>query len=199
MKTRKQLIAAMVGAALAIGSTQLLADSQQSGTYGPGYAMGPGMMYGYGGGYAMGPGMMYGYGPGYGMGPGMMYGYGAGYGMGPGMMYGYGGGYGMGPGMMWDYGSAYGAGPALNLSDAQRGKIGKIREELWSKQLPLMNKMHEEYAAGANARDDATAQQSYNEFAQLRQQMFDNMLAARKQMDGVLTKEQRQQFGGWGY
>jgi len=85
------------------------------------------------------------------------------------------------------------------LSDEQRSKIGKIQEELWAKQLPLMNKMHEDYAAGANAKDDATAQKSYAKFAQLRQQMFDNMLAARKQMDGVLTKEQREQFQGCGY
>jgi hypothetical protein len=74
------------------------ATSYQAG-YGPGYGMGPWMMYGYGpgyninatgtptGGYWMGPGMMYGYGPGSHMG------YGLGYWMGPGTMYGYGPGY----------------------------------------------------------------------------------------------------------
>ena len=58
MKVCKQLIAALVGAALAVGSTQLFADPPQGG----GYGMGPGMMGGYGpgtmGGYSMGPGMM---------------------------------------------------------------------------------------------------------------------------------------------
>lgn len=200
---RKTLTAAALIGAAALG-TVAVADPQ--GGYGPGY--GPGMMGGYGPGYGMGPGMMGGYGPGYGggygpgmmygygMGPGMMYGYGPGYGMGPGMMWGYGHGYGMGPGMMWGYGPGYGggAGPALNLSDEQRSKIGKIQEDLWRKQWELMGKMQEEYARGSDADDDAAAQKTYKNIADLRQKMFNNSLAARKQMDAVLTKEQREQL-----
>jgi Spy/CpxP family protein refolding chaperone len=167
MRTRKQMIAALVGTALALGSAQLFADTAQGGAYGPGYPMGPGMMYGYGPGYAMGPGMMY--------------------------------GYDAGPGAMRGYGCGYGAGPALGLSDEQRSKMGKIQQELWGKQRALMDKMYEEYATGANAKDDASARKSYDKIAQLRKQMFDNMLAARKEMDGTLTKEQREQMRGWRY
>ena len=129
----------------------------------------------------MGPGMMGGYGTGPGMtGPGMMGGYGpggygpGGYGMGPGMMGGYGpggygpGGYGMGPGMMGGYGG-YGG---LNLTDEQRAKIDAIQQEASRKQWDLMGKTHEQMSA--------------------------LMLDARKRVDAVLTKEQREQLSrGW--
>jgi len=140
-----------------------------------------------------GPGMMGGYG-GYGMGPGMMGGYG-GYGMGPGMM----GGYGMGPGMMGGYGPAYGAGASLNLTDEQRSKIGTIQEDLRSKQWDLMGKIREEYARRAQAPDDAAASKADDQIAALQQQMLSNATASRKQMDLVLTKEQRQQLRRDGY
>ena len=119
----------------------------------------------------MGPGMM----GGYGTGPGMMGGYGpggygpGGYGMGPGMMGGYSpGGYGMGPGMMGGYGG-YGG---LNLTDEQRAKIDAIQQEASRKQWDLMGKTHEQMSA--------------------------LMLDARKRVDAVLTKEQREQLSrGW--
>ncbi|MBI4203630.1 MAG: Spy/CpxP family protein refolding chaperone [Betaproteobacteria bacterium] len=142
-----------------------------------------------------------GYGPGWGMGPGMM----GGYGMGPGMMGGY-GGYGMGPGMMWGRGPGYGAGPAygLNLSDEQRTNISTIQEDTGRKQWDLMTKMQEERARlnelyYSDKRDDAAISKTYKKMSELRQQMFDNSLAARKQVDGVLTKEQREQFRRRGY
>lgn len=154
---------------------------------------GPGMMGGYGA-YGMGPGMMGGYG-GYGMGPGMM----GGYGMGPGMMGGYGGGYGMGPGMMYGYRGGYGGGAGLNLTDEQRGKIGKIQQDLRSKQWDLMGKIQDEYARRADASDDAAASKAEEQITALQQQMFANATAARKQMEAVLTKEQRQQLRRDGY
>jgi Spy/CpxP family protein refolding chaperone len=199
---RKTLIAAALVGATALGASALAHG------YGPGWGMGPGMMGGYGPGtgggygpgYGMGPGMMGGYG-GYGMGPGMMGGYGPGYGMGPGMMGGYGPGYGMGPGMMWGYGPGYGtgSGPALNLSDEQRSKIDKIQEDTSRKQWELMSKMQEEQGHlnelfYSDKRDDAAISKTYKKVSELRQQMFDNSLAARKQVDGVLTKEQREQL-----
>ena len=109
------------------------------------------------------------------MGPGMMGGYGTGPGMtGPGMMGGYGpggygpGGYGMGPGMMGGYGG-YGG---LNLTDEQRAKIDAIQQEASRKQWDLMGKTHEQMSA--------------------------LMLDARKRVDAVLTKEQREQLSrGW--
>jgi len=152
--------------------------------YGPGMmgqGMGPGMM-----GYGMGPGMM-----GQGMGPGMM-----GYGMGPGMM-----GQGMGPGMMGGMmgpGTMYGANPyaALDLTDAQRTKIADIQEGLWRKHWALMGKMHEEryhmhrWMSG-DAPDDAGARKAYASMAEAHKQMFDATLEARKQIEAVLTPEQR--------
>lgn len=121
-----------------------------------------------------------GYGP-YGMGPGMMGGYG-GYGMGPGMMYGHG------------YGRGYGWGAGLDLTDDQRSKIGKIQQDLRSKQWDLMGKIQDEYARRAAASDDAAAGKADDQIATLQQQMIANAADARKQMDAVLTKEQRQQL-----
>jgi len=174
MKISKQLGAVFLGTALAIGSTEILADPPQNCE--PGTIGGPGM------------GMMGGYGPGYGMGPGMMYGA-PGYGMGPGMMR----GYRMGPGMMWNYGAG------LNLSDEQRAKIAKIQEELRHKQWDLMGKMQDEYARRAEATDDATASRADDRIGELQHQMISNATAARKQFDAVLTKEQRQQMRRQGY
>jgi len=159
--------------------------------YGPGMmgqGMGPGMM-GYGMGQGYGPGMM-----GQGMGPGMM-----GYGMGPGMM-----GQGMGPGMMgygMGAGMMGGANPyaALDLSDAQRAKIAEIQEQLWRKHWALMGTMHEEryhmhrFMSGA-APDDAGARKAYAAMADAHEQMFEAMLDARKQIETVLTPEQREKL-----
>jgi len=149
----------------------------------------------------IGPDMMGGYGPGgYGMGPGMMGGYGpSGYGMGPGMMGGYGpGGYGMGPGMMGGYGPE-GYNP-LKLTDEQRGKIADIQEDVRRKQWALMGSMHElqSRGRGTEAPSDAEARKTYQAAADLRKQMFENSLDARKRIDAVLTKEQREQMRrGW--
>ncbi len=213
MNLRKTLGAvALMGATFV--AAPVLADQPQ-GTYGPG-AMGPGMMGGYGGGYGMGPGMMGGNGPGYGMGPGMMGGYGGGYGMGPGMMGGNGGGcgngagmmggngggYGMGPGMMGGYGM--GAGSPLNLSDEQLAKVAKIRDEARRKQWDLMGKLNEEQAHmrdqyASDKPDDAVLSKAYRRMSELRQQMFDLSLSTRKQVDAVLTKEQRETFRRGGF
>jgi len=180
----------------------------QAGTPQPAQGMGPGMM---GQSQGMGPGMMGpGYGPGMmgqGMGPGMMGpGYGPGMmgqGMGPGMM-GYGMmGQGMGPGMMG--GMMYGANPyaSVDLSAEQRAKISAIQEGLWRKQWDLMGRMHEEryhmhqLMSGAVA-DDAAARKAYQAMADAHKQMFDAMLAARKQIDAVLTKEQRDKLNSGG-
>ena len=202
----KKLTIAAALAAVAIAVTVPLTFAQTGG-----YGMGPGMMGGYGG-NAQGPGMMGGYG-GYGPGAGMMGGYGGygpgagmmggygGYGMGPGMMGGYGGN-GMGPGMMYGYGAN--AAAALNLTDDQREKITKIQEALSTKHWELMGKMQEqqfklrELLASGKA-DDAAIGKAYKNIVGLRQQMWAAGADAHKQMDAVLTKEQRDQpQRGWG-
>jgi len=182
------------------------------GMMGQGQGMGPGMMgQGYGPGMmgpGMGPGMMgQGYGPGM-MGPGMMgQGYGPGM-MGPGTM-GYGMmGQGMGPGMMGGMmgpGMMYGANPyaALDLSAEQRAKISAIQEQLWRKRWDLMGRMHEEryhmhQLMSGVVTDDAAARKAYQAMADAHKQMFDAMLAAHKQIDAVLTKEQRDKLKSGG-
>ena len=137
------------------------------------------------------------FGPDYGMGPGMMGGYGmgrmmGGYGMGRGMMGGQGSGYGMGPGMMDGYASR----ADLNLTAEQRSKIAKIRNDVRRKHWDLMGKMQDEQAQmneqyNSDQRDDAPLSKSYRDMSELRQQMFDLSLSARRQIDAVLTQEQR--------
>ncbi len=182
-------LALVAGAALAQQSSQ---PSQPApGTPPPaGYRMGPGMM-GYGPGY--GPGGGYGYR----MGPGMMGGYGPGYGMGPGMMGGYGRGYGMGLGMMGD--------PlgALDLTDAQRAQINKIQDETRRKNWDVLGKMQDERAKLRDAYASGTADRAaildaYKRIGDLRLQRIENGLDARERIEGVLTKEQREQLRRWG-
>jgi Spy/CpxP family protein refolding chaperone len=175
MNLRKTL-----GAAVLIGGTMVgasaLADPPQD-AYGRGYGMGGYGMGGYGmGGYGMG---------GYGMG-----GYGmGGYGMGPD------GGYGMGSGTMGGYGSR----ADLHLTSEQRSKIAKIQDDVRRKHWDLMGKMQDERSQmneqfNADPRDDAALSKSYRKMSELRQQMFDLSLAAQKQMDTVLTAEQREKM-----
>jgi len=167
--------AALIGAM--IMTTTALADPPQGG-YGPGYGMGPGMMGNYGQGYGMGPGMMGSYGPGYNMGPGMMGGFGPDYGMGTGMM------------------GGYATRSDLNLSAEQRSKIAKIQNDVRRKHWEIMGKMQDEQAQmneqyESDQRDDAALSKSYRKMSDLRHQMFDLSLSAQKQIDTVLTKEQR--------
>ena len=128
------------------------------------------------------------FGPDYGMGPGMM----GGYGMGPGMMGGQGYGYGMGPGMMDGYVSR----ADLDLTAEQRGKIATIQNDVRRKHWDLMGKMQDEQAQMneqyySDQRDDAPLSKRYRDMSELRQQMFDLSLSARRQIDAVLTQEQR--------
>jgi len=134
-----------------------------------------------------GPGMMGGYGGGYG--PGMMGGYGGGYG--PGMM----GGNGPrgGPGMMGGYGWGY---ERLDLTDAQRDKIASITKDFRDKQWGLMQAMHElRWNSFPAAKSDDELKKAYDGMAAIRKQMFENGLDLRKQIDAVLTKEQREELG----
>jgi len=138
-------------------------------------------------GYGMG-GMM-GNGPGDAMGPRMM----GGQGMGPGMMGGP--GYGMGPGMM----SRHGPASDLNLDAEQRRKIAEIHDDLRHKHWELMGKMQDEQSRmnemlQSDQRDDAALGKSYRTVSELRQQMYEQSVAAQKQIDAVLSREQREKM-----
>jgi Spy/CpxP family protein refolding chaperone len=138
---------------------------------------------------AQGPG--YGYGPGGGYGPGMM----GGGGYGPGMM---GGGYGRG--MMGGYGGGF---AALNLSDEQQEKIFAIQEDHRRKNFDTMSKVRSETFKlrrmyGADGVDAKSIVEQQKKVDDLRRQMLASRLDSRKQVESVLTAEQRKQFRQFG-
>ncbi|MGE5319274.1 MAG: Spy/CpxP family protein refolding chaperone [Hyphomicrobiaceae bacterium] len=141
---------------------------------------------------AAGPGFGMGYGPGFG---GHMGGFGMmGYG-GPGMAHG--AGFGPGAGMMGGWG-AYGYG-ITGLTDAQRAQIDKISEQFQQQRWALMQSMHAVRWNQSATKPDGTfdeqaARKTYEAMAALRQQMFDSAIEQRKQIEAVLTPQQREQL-----
>jgi Spy/CpxP family protein refolding chaperone len=177
---------AAIASAIALGVVGVAA-------YGHGYGygmMGPGF-----GGYGMGPGMMGGYG-GYGPGGGMMGGYG-GYRMGPGAMGGY-GGYGMGPGAFGGIDSD--AIARLGLNDQQRSQVTTIQDAVRKTNREVMDKMHDEMvklrsAANPSGKKDWDAVLAANRrMSELRQQLAENSIKATRDIEAVLTPEQRARF-----
>lgn len=84
----------------------------------------------------------------------------------------------------------------LKLTAEQRGKIAKIQNDVRRKHLELMGKMQDEQAQmgeqyNSVQRDDAALSKSYRNMSELRHQMFDLSLSARKQNDAVPTRDQR--------
>ena len=130
-----------------------------------------------------------------GMGPGMMGGHSGGYGMGPGMM---GGGYGMGQGMIFGYtNDAYGG---LNLTPEQRKTISAIHEQTSKAMWQHMGTMHGQGdnmhgMFGSGPIDEAEARKSFQAMADTQKTMFEMQLDARKKIDAVLTKDQREKLG----
>ena len=134
-------------------------------------------------------------GPGYGYGPGMM---GGGYGQG--MM----GGGGYGPG--YGRGGGFG-GPmaALNLTDEQQEKIFALHEDQRRKSFDTMSKMRSETFKlrrmyNADNVDSKAVIEQQRKVDDLRRQVLSSRLDMRKQMESVLTPEQRKQarqFGPW--
>jgi Spy/CpxP family protein refolding chaperone len=101
---------------------------------------------------------------------------------------------GWGPGMM---GAGYGN-LDLNLTKAQSDKIYAIHRNLREKQFALMDRMHDTMQSSAFYRDgkfdEQAARNAYAAAEKVHRQMFENMLDAQKQVDGVLTPQQRQQL-----
>jgi Spy/CpxP family protein refolding chaperone len=122
-----------------------------------------------GGPWMMGPGMT---------GPGMM---------GPGMM---------GRGWQDDW---YG----LDLSVEQQTKLSTLQQEWSQRQWDLMGKMHQQsYRTKSFYRegrfDEQAARANFDVMNALHKEMFEAWLQARKQMDSILTQEQREQLQrGW--
>ena len=125
-------------------------------------------------------------------------GYGPGYG--PGMMGGYGPGYGYGPGMM----RGYGDGPAaLNLTQEQSDKIAAIQEDNRRKNWDTMGQLRSEMFTlrrmyNGDSIDPKAFSEQQKKVDDLRRQMTTSHLESRKQIDSVLTPEQRKQFKRFG-
>jgi len=140
---------------------------------------------------AQGPG--YGYGPG--SGPGMMGG------SGQGMMGGY------GPGMTGGYGRGGYGSPlaALNLTDEQQDKLFALQEDHRRKNSDTMSKMRSETFKlrrmyNAESVDSKSLLEQQKKVDDLRRQVLASRLEMRKQMEGMLTPEQRKQMrqlGPW--
>lgn len=138
-------------------------------------------------------------GPGYGQG---------GPGYGPGMMGGY--GPGMGPGMMGGYGPGWSASggataplAALNLTDEQHQKVLAIQEENRRRNWDTMGKMRAEQFKlrslyNADTPDPQAFAEQQKKVDDLRREMLVSRLETRKQIEGVLTPEQRKQFRQFG-
>lgn len=167
---RRHVLGAALAAALALAVP--LAGAQ-----GPGY--GPGGMGGYGG------SMMGGYGP------GMMGGYGPSGGYGPGMM----GGYGRGGGPM----------AALNLTEEQQDKLFALQEANRKKNWDTMSSMRSEMFKlqrmyNAESVDPKALLEQQKKVDDLRRVVLASRLDMRKQMESVLTPEQKKQLrqvGPW--
>lgn len=99
---------------------------------------------------------------------------------------------GWGQGMM---GPHYGA---LNLTKDQQNKIYTIHRSLRDKQFALMDRMHDSMQSVTFYRggivDEQAARNAYAEAEKVHRQMFENMLDAQKQVDALLTPQQREQL-----
>lgn len=99
-------------------------------------------------------------------------------------------GMGMGWGMMWDD-------PALGLTQEQRAGIAGVQAEFRRRQSALMEKMHQDdghSTAPEGLFDEPAARKAYDAMAELQRQLFENSLEERKQIDSLLTPQQREQI-----
>jgi Spy/CpxP family protein refolding chaperone len=132
------------------------------------------------------------------MGPASMEGYGSGYRLGQGMMGGgYGMGQGMGPGMMFGYTNEAYAG--LDITPEQQKSIASIHEQAYKAMWPLMGTMHGQGyhmqgMFGPGPVDEAAARKSFQTMAETQKAMFELQLDARKKIDTVLKKDQREKL-----
>jgi Spy/CpxP family protein refolding chaperone len=150
-------------------------------------------------------------GPGMGGGPGMGRGPGAGMaectmqqgqGMGGGMMGRHGGMHGgMGGGMhggMMGQGLSPGMLATLNLTPEQQAKVTEIQRDQQRKRHTMMGAMREMRWKAQDAQKDGfnedAARKQYDAMAAMRKEMFESGLAARKQVDAILTPEQREKL-----
>lgn len=183
MRTRYAL------AALAAATISTFAFAQM----GPGMGGGPGMGRGPGPGMAGGDCPMH---QGQGMGGGMMGRHG---GMGGGMHGGMHGGMGGGMhGGMMGQGIPPGMLATLGLSADQQAKITEIQRDAQRKRDAFRVTMRETHWKTQDAQKDGfnedAARKQFDAMAAMRKEMFESGLATRKQVEAVLTPEQREKL-----
>jgi Spy/CpxP family protein refolding chaperone len=116
------------------------------------------------------------------------------YGTGYGMM---GGGNGMGPGMMLGYPNEAYAG--LDLTPDQRKTIADIQAQASKAMWQHMGAMHGQGSHmqgmfGSGPLDEAATRKSFQAMTETQQAMFELQLDARKKVDALLTKDQREKL-----
>ncbi len=127
-------------------------------------------------------------------------------GYGPGMMGGQGMRGGYGPGMMGGPGmSGYGPMTALNLTEDQQDKVFALQEQMRAKNFATMSKMRQEMfkmrkLMNAETPDSKAILEQQKKVDDLRREMLASHLETRKEIDKLLTPEQRKQhrqMGPW--
>lgn len=118
-------------------------------------------------------------------------------GMGLGTMGGCGSSYGMGPGMMSGYTNEAYAG--LDLTPEQQKAIANIHEHaskaMWQHKGTMHGQSHHMQGMfGPGPVDEAAARKSFQTMTVTQTAMFELQLDARKKLDAVLTKEQREKL-----
>jgi Spy/CpxP family protein refolding chaperone len=86
----------------------------------------------------------------------------------------------------------------LDLSAEQRKKIADMQRETAKAQWQLMGTMHQQgyhmYGMYGPGIEEADARKAFQTMADTQKAMFEMQLEARKKIDAVLTKEQREQL-----
>lgn len=98
--------------------------------------------------------------------------------------------------MGWYFDESY---AGFDLSPEQRQKIAEIWQRTAKGQWQLMGSMHQQGyhmygVSGPGAPDEAAARKAFQSMSDTQKAMFEIRLEARKQVDAVLTKEQREQW-----
>ncbi len=114
-------------------------------------------------------------------------------------------GSGYGPGMMGGYGRGGGPMAALNLTDEQQDKVFAIQEANRKKSWDTMSTTRSETFKlqrmyNADSVDSKALLEQQKKVDDLRRQVLASRLDMRKQMESVLTPEQKKQlrqFGPW--
>jgi len=88
---------------------------------------------------------------------------------------------------------------ALNLTPDQQNKMLEIQKKLDQQRWDLMGKMHQQGYQGMHAYkdgnfDEAGARRQFEVMTGFHKQMFEIMIQGQKEMDALMTPDQRKQL-----